>query len=41
MKKAAGILDGKKIYIDDTPADAARLQAKARRHKAQFGLDCW
>lgn len=40
MKKAAGILDGKKIYIDDTPGlTPLDLRAKARRHKAQFGLD--
>ncbi len=40
LTKAAGILSESKIYIDDTPAiSALELRAKARRLKANYGIE--
>ncbi len=40
LTKAAGILSEAKIYIDDTPAiSALELRAKARRLKANYGIE--
>jgi len=40
IQRAAELLDKKPLYIDDTPGlTPLDLRAKARRHKAQYGLD--
>ncbi|MDO8581087.1 MAG: replicative DNA helicase [Candidatus Omnitrophota bacterium] len=40
LTKAAGILSEARIFIDDTPAiSALELRAKARRLKANYGID--
>ena len=40
VQDAAGVLSGKKIYIDDSPnITILDLRAKARRHAAKYGCD--